>query len=338
MTVDKVCVIAEVAQAHDGSLGLLHSYIDAVAETGADVIKFQVHIADAESSPFEPFRVPFSYEDRTRYDYWKRMEFDANQWAGVKEHCERVGLEFLASPFSVAAVRMLEVLGVKRYKIASGEIRNLLMLDHIARTGKPLLVSTGMSDFVEIGETLAFLNECGASKDRALFQCTTAYPTPPEQVGLNVISELGRRFNLPVGLSDHSGTIYAPLAAMALGARFLECHTVYDKRMFGPDSPASLTISEFQQMVEGVRFLERALANPVDKDDVHCFDDVKRIFGKSLAVSCTRESGELLAMDCLESKKPCGQGIPAELFRQVLGKRVKRFLAPGEFLRWGDLE
>jgi len=338
MTDSRVFIIAEIAQAHDGSLGILHSYIDAVAETGADAVKFQMHIAAAESSLFEPFRVAFSYEDRTRYDYWKRMEFTPDQWAGIKEHCDRVGLEFLASPFSVAAVRLLENLMVKRYKIASGEVRNHLMLQHIARTGKDIWISTGMSSYDEIDETLSFLDECDASQERVLFQCTTAYPTPPEQLGLNVITEMATRFNLPVGLSDHSATIYAPLAAVTLGARYLESHVVFDKCMFGPDSPASLTLAEFRQMAEGVRFLEQALANPVNKDDALRFDEIKRMFGKSLALSFPLARGELLTFEILESKKPADRGVPAESFRQVLGKRVKRSVEAGEFLKWEDLE
>ncbi|AEF99588.1 N-acetylneuraminate synthase family protein [Methylomonas methanica] len=333
----KVYIIAEVAQAHDGSLGILHSYIDAVADTGADAIKFQMHIADAESSPFEPFRVAFSYQDHTRYDYWKRMEFTQEQWVGIKKHCEEVGLEFLVSPFSVAAVRMLESLGVKRYKIGSGEVRNYLMLEHIALTGKDILISTGMSGFTEIEQALAFLDECKASQERVIFQCTTAYPTPPEQIGLNVLPELQNRFNLPIGLSDHSGTIFAPLAAVTLGAKYLECHVVFDKRMFGPDSPASLTFAEFKQMVEGVRFLERAHANPVNKEDIQGFEVLKRMFGKSLAVSRTLKMGETLVLNDLESKKPADRGIPAELFRQVINKRLKHSIDAGDFLQWGDL-
>ena len=129
-------IIAEIAQAHDGSLGLLHSYIDALAETGVDAVKFQTHIAAAESSEFEQFRVPFSYVDKTRFDYWKRMEFTAEQWGGIKQHCENRGVEFISSPFSIAAVELLEKLNVKRYKIGSGEVSNTLLLDRIAPNKK----------------------------------------------------------------------------------------------------------------------------------------------------------------------------------------------------------
>ena len=177
-----VKIVAEVAQAHDGSLGILHSYIDAAAAAGVDAVKFQVHIAEAESSPREPFRVPFSLVDQTRYAYWKRMSFTPEQWAGVKEHCERVGVEFLASPFSVQAARLLEGLGVRRYKIASGEVDDFLMLDFVGRTGKDLWISTGMSSYAEIDATMSFLRPFGNKV--VLLQCATVYPASPEHLGL----------------------------------------------------------------------------------------------------------------------------------------------------------
>ncbi len=121
-------IIAEIAQAHDGSLGMVHAYIDAVAKTGCDAIKFQTHIAAAESSIQEPFRVKFSKQDKTRFEYWKRMEFTLEQWKEIKQHCDEVGLEFMSSPFSNAAVDLLEEVGVKRYKIGSGEVNNFVLL------------------------------------------------------------------------------------------------------------------------------------------------------------------------------------------------------------------
>ena len=127
-------IIEEIGQAHEGSLGIAHSYIDSMAEAGVSAIKFQTHIADAESSEFEPFRVKFSYEDKTRFEYWKRMEFSEDQWVGIKSHCDDAGIEFLSSPFSLAAIDMLERVGVKRYKVGSGEANNHLMLEYLAKT------------------------------------------------------------------------------------------------------------------------------------------------------------------------------------------------------------
>ncbi len=146
--IKNIYTIAEIGQAHEGSLGILHSYIDALSSTGVSAIKFQMHIAEAESSEYEPFRVKFSYEDATRFDYWKRMEFTLEQWKGIKKHCDEVGLEFLCSPFSNLAVDWLEEIGVNRYKIGSGEVNNFLLLEKIAQTKKPIILSSGMSSFL----------------------------------------------------------------------------------------------------------------------------------------------------------------------------------------------
>src|SRR6478735_7224173 len=138
-------IVGEVAQAHDGSLGLAHAFIDAIAAAGADAVKFQTHIAAAESTPGEPFRVKFSKQDATRYDYWKRMEFTPEQWQGLRDHALEKGLVFLSSAFSLAAVDLLEVLGMPAWKVGSGEIGTLPMLEKMARTGKPVLLSNGLA-------------------------------------------------------------------------------------------------------------------------------------------------------------------------------------------------
>jgi len=332
----QIFLIAEIGQAHEGSLGIAHSYIDALAETGVNAIKFQTHIAHAESSIHEPFRVKFSYEDDTRYDYWKRMEFTLEQWAGLKRHCDDIGLEFISSPFSNAAVDLLEKIGVQRYKIGSGEVSNFLMLDKIARTKKPILISSGMSDWMELDETIKYLKPFG--NHLTLLQCTTAYPTQPEQWGLNVIPELKSRYNLPVGFSDHSGDIFACLAATAMGAEVLEFHAVFDKRMFGPDAPASLTIDQIKQLVQGVRQLEMALATPTDKGDNSQYGVLKQIFEKSLAVNKDLPAGHSITVNDLEAKKPKGHGIPASQFREILGNKLARSLTRYDFLRDEDLQ
>ncbi len=331
----KTFIIAEIAQAHEGSLGILHSYIDALAQTGVDAIKFQTHIAHAESSEHEPFRVKFSYEDDTRYDYWKRMEFTLEQWKGIKAHCDEVGVAFLSSPFSNAAIDLLEEVGVSAYKIGSGEVTNLLMLEKIARTGKPVILSSGMSSFDELDVSVEFLKE--KDIDVSVLQCTTAYPTKPEEWGLNVIDALKMRYDVPVGFSDHSGDIFACLAAASLGAEILEFHAVFDRRMFGPDAKASLTIDEIARLVEGVRAIETALSHPVDKQDNSRFGTLKSIFEKSLAVNKDLQAGHILTFDDLEAKKPKGYGIDASKWQEVIGKPLKRDLKAWAFLRERDV-
>lgn len=329
-------LIAEIAQAHEGSLGIAHSYIHALAKTGVDAVKFQVHIAEAESSIHEPFRVKFSTQDKTRFDYWKRMEFSFDQWQELKAHCEEVGLEFMASPFSNAAVDLLEQLGVERYKVGSGEINNLLMLKKIAGTGKPIILSSGMSSFDELDTTVDFLKDLKA--DFSLLQCTTSYPTCPENYGLNVIQELKGRYDVPVGYSDHSAKIETCIAATALGAELLEFHAVFDRQIFGPDASSSLEIEEIKQLVKAVRNISLAKQHPVIKSDNSTFKDLKRIFEKSLAVNKTLKAGHVITFEDLEAKKPKGCGIEARDYKEVIGKQLSRNIEKWEFLRKEDLD
>lgn len=337
LTKQPTFLIAEIAQAHDGSLGILHSYIDVLADTGVDAIKFQTHIAEAESSMAEPFRVNFSYEDATRYAYWQRMGFTREQWFGIKEHCDEKGLEFMSSPFSQTAVELLEDLGMKRYKIASGEVNNFLMLEKIARTGKPIILSSGMSSLAEIDAAVQFLRPYG--NELSILQCTTSYPTPPERIGFNVITLLKELYpDIRIGLSEHSSEIFTGLGAVAIGAEILEFHAVFDKRMFGPDAQSSLTIDQIKELVRGVRFLDTAVQHPVDKADNSAYTNLKKIFEKSLAVKKDLPAGHTLQFDDLESKKPAEQGIPASQYKQVIGRVLKNAKAQYDFLSFDDLE
>lgn len=333
----RTLLIAEIAQAHDGSLGVLHSYIDALQSTGVDAIKFQVHIAEAESSMHEPFRTNFSYEDKTRFDYWKRMEFSLSQWKDIKKHCDEVGLEFMASPFSQAAVDLLEEVGVKRYKIGSGEVTNFLMLEKIARIGKPIIISSGMSSFEELDQSVQLIQSFG--NELSIVQCTTAYPTPYNRLGLNVIGELKKRYPFAkIGLSEHTGEIYAGIAAAALGSELLEFHAVFDKRMFGPDASSSLDIDQITELVKGVRSIESAMQHPIDKNDLSNYLTLKKIFEKSLAVNKDLCKGHVLTFEDLEAKKPANFGIKASEFKLVIGKSLQRDIKKWDFLKETDID
>lgn len=331
----KIKVIAEIAQAHDGSLGIAHSYIDALKGTGVDIVKFQTHVAEAESSLQEPFRVKFSYKDKTRYEYWKRMEFSLEEWIGLKKHCEDAGMEFMSSPFSLYAVELLEKIGVNKYKIGSGEVTNLLLLEKIASTGKEVYLSSGMSDFGEIEKAITLLQKHNIKT--SIFQCTTAYPTKPEDWGLHMIDELKKKFNLPVGFSDHSGDIYAPLSAAALGAELIEFHVVFDKKMFGPDATSSLELKQVAQLLNGIKQLEDSFNAQYSKS-VEGKQELKMIFEKSLAINKALKAGDVIKLDDLETKKPRDCGINARDFKKVIGRRLKNDKAQWEFLNFTDLE
>ncbi|WP_412477158.1 N-acetylneuraminate synthase family protein [Flavobacterium sp. TBRC 19031] len=332
---NKPYLIAEIAQAHDGSLGILHSYIDAVAQTGVQAIKFQMHIAEAESSIHEPFRVQFSKEDATRFDYWKRMEFTLAQWQEIKAHCDAVGLDFICSPFSNMAVDWLETIGVKTYKVGSGEVNNFLLLEKIALTGKPIIISSGMSNFEELDQTVTFLKS--KNVDFSILQCTTAYPTKPEQYGFGVMQELKERYQVTVGFSDHSAKVSTGIAAVALGAEILEFHVVFHREMFGPDAIASLTVEETKQLAVAVNDIYLAQNSSLNKNNNEAFKALKTIFEKSLAINKNLPAGHVLTFADLESKKPKGLGISATDFQQVIGRKLKVDKTQWDFLNEEDL-
>jgi N-acetylneuraminate synthase len=264
------------------------------------------------------------------------MEFTEPQWLELKQHAEEKGLVFLSSPFSLAAIRMLERIGAPAWKVASGEVTNRLFLDAMIATRKPVLVSSGMSYLEEMDATVARLKS--ANSPVAVFQCTTAYPCPPDKIGLNQVSEMMQRYGCPVGLSDHSGTPYPSLAAVTLGARLIEVHITFSREMFGPDVSASLTTQEFAQMVEGIRFIERMTANPMVKDaSAEQMEPLRRMFGQSLVAATDLQAGTVLSRDNLSCRKP-GHGISAANVESVVGRKLKGAVKAAQFLRHEDFE
>ena len=329
-------VIAEIAQAHDGSLGTAHAMIDAAAEAGVDAVKFQTHIADAESSPDEPWRMRFSPQDDTRYDYWRRMEFTEPQWIGLKEHAAKRGLLFLSSPFSMEAVDLLKRVGVAGWKVASGEITNTPMVEAMLETGAPMIISTGMSDFEEIRDVISAIRDRGVPI--ALLQCASSYPTAPEQAGLNLVEEFRRAFGVAVGVSDHSATIFPGVIAAWLGAQVIEVHLTLTRRAFGPDVAASLTVEEMAELVRGVRYAEAMRRHPVTKDQLGPrMHEMRAIFMKSAVPLRDMSAGEVLGAADLGIRKP-GWGIPASRLGDLVGRRLVRPVVRLKPLVEDDLE
>lgn len=329
-------IIAEIAQNHDGSLGACHAYIDALAAAGVDAVKFQTHIAAEESTLDEPFRVKFSQQDATRYDYWKRMEFSEEQWASLKKHAEGKGITFLSTPFSVAAVEMLSRIGVPAWKVGSGDTLSRELLAAILATKLPLMVSTGMSNWAEIDALVEMLK--GAGADFALMQCTSMYPTPLAKVGLNVLEEMQQRYGCRIGLSDHSAATAPAMTALARGFGLIEVHATFDRRMFGPDVTSSLTVDEIASLVRYARELAELNANPVDKDAMAAqLAAQKQLFAKSIALKADLPAGHVLSLADITSKKPAS-GIAWEQRDAVIGKRLKRNVAANVLLKNEDFE
>lgn len=312
-----IMVVAEAGSVHDGSFGNAKKLVDLAAQCGAEAVKFQTHIAAAETLRDAP--MPAHFTGERRYQYFERTAFTPEQWRAIKDWCEERGIEFLSSPFSIEAVDLLERVGVMRHKVPSGEVTNLPLIEAVAQTGKPMLLSSGMSTWPELD---AAVNTVLRHHGRlTVLQCTSAYPCPYEQVGLNVMLEMKARYRLPVGLSDHTLTNYASFAAAALGATVIEKHITFSRRMYGSDACFSLEPAELVDLVQGIRAIEAALAARVDKDDTSRLGDMKAAFEKSLVALVDIPAGAAIGREMIGFKKP-GTGISPGGLDQVLGKRA----------------
>jgi N-acetylneuraminate synthase len=265
------------------------------------------------------------------------MEFSEEAWAGLRAHAHERGLAFVSSPFSLEAVDLLGRVRVDAWKIASGEVANGELLHAVGAAGDPVLLSSGMSPWAELDAAVAVLRE-GTPGPLAVLQCTSAYPVAAEALGLNVLSEIERRYRCATGLSDHSGTIFPSLAAVALGGRVLEVHVTLSREMFGPDVPASVTPDELRQLCAGVRLIGTAMENPVDKDAAAgAMGEMRRLFTRSLVTTRALDAGAVITDADIASRKP-GTGIPATDRARVLGRRLARSVEPDTLLSEGDLE
>jgi N-acetylneuraminate synthase len=314
-----VFVIAEAGMNHDGSLGNAIRMAEVAAECGADAVKFQLHDAPAETTKDAPSPPYFKLE--SRWEYFQRTAFDDAQWVTLKEACERAGIEFLCSVFSVEAVERLERIGVRRYKIGSGEVTNLELVRRVAETGKPVLLTSGMSSWAELDRAVE-----AAGENVTVLQCTSEYPTPPERVGLNVLAQLRERYGRPVGFSDHTLGPAAALAAVTLGAVVVEKHFTLSREMYGADARFAAEPHEFEDLVDGIREIETMLANPVDKDDLEPYGEMKRVFEKSVVAVADIPAGATIERGMLAAKKP-GTGIPAARIDEVVGRTARADIA-----------
>jgi N,N'-diacetyllegionaminate synthase len=329
----RVVVIAEVGSTHDGSFGNAKAAVEAVGESGADAAKFQTHIPEAETIMDAP--APSYFADEPRFDYFQRTGFTKEQWIALKAFCEEKGLTFMSSAFSAEAVALLEEVGMEVWKIPSGEVTNLRYLDLIAQTGKPVILSSGMSTQSELDEAV---NTVLKHHDRlTVLQCTSEYPCPPEHVGLNVMLELKERYGLPVGLSDHTTSNSAALAAVTLGASVIEKHFALSSRLYGSDARHSAEPDQFTDLVKGVREIEAMLAVNVDKNDVSQLANMKQIFEKSVVSLLDIPAGTLIDESMIGVKKP-GTGIPAKKFTKVVGSRATHDIPADSVLSDGDVD
>ncbi len=328
---NELTIIAEIGSIHDGSIGNALKAIDAASKAGADIVKFQTHIAEAESLPSAPS--PNYFNDESRIDYFRRTAFSLKEWLKISDHCKLNNVRFLSSPFSLEAVDLLEQVGVDSYKIPSGEVTNVPLLERVSETSKTVYLSSGMSNWFELDNAVNILKNC---PKLVPMQCTSSYPCKPEMVGLNIIKQMMERYNLEVGFSDHTIGFAAAISAVALGSTVIEKHFTFSKLMYGSDAANSMEPNEFEVFCSSLREAAVMRANKIDKDNLDAFKDMKKIFEKSIVSSAYLKKSKKLCKNDLAFKKP-GDGISASLYKKVLGKILKKDLPKNAKISWDDL-
>lgn len=326
-------VIAEVGINHEGSLDKALQCVDAAVAAGAEVVKFQCHIADKEMIPTD--MTPGDISSEKLYDIIERCELTEEEERQVQRYCEQMGIIYLSTPFSREAADRLYDMGVPGFKIGSGECNNLPLLNHIAAMGRPMILSTGMNDIQSIRTSVATIRKYNTPL--ALLHCTSMYPTPYSKVRLRAICDLQLNFpDFPVGLSDHSVNIYTCLGAVTLGACILEKHFTVTRDWPGPDVPISIDPSELEDLVKGSRAVWEA--NHGEKNRLPEEQPVIDFAYASAVTIAPITRGDILTLDNVWVKRPGTGEIPATEFESILGKRAARDLNADTQLKRGDLE
>jgi N,N'-diacetyllegionaminate synthase len=333
----KTFIIAEAGVNHNGSLEIAKRLIDAAKSTGADAIKFQTFKADrlvSKSAEKAVYQKMTSDKNESQYSMLKKLELTKSDHLSLIRYCHKKRMQFLSSAFDEKSADLLDNLGVKVFKIPSGEITNIPYLRHLGRKNKPLIISTGMATLGEVENAIETIYSTG-NNNLTLLHCVSEYPAPYREINLNAMITLREAFKLPVGYSDHTSGIEISIAAVALGAVIIEKHFTLDKDMEGPDHRASLEPSEFHEMVKSIRNVDHSLGDG-KKKPAPCEKINIPIVRKSLVSIKKIEKGEILSKNNIAVKRP-GHGIQPEDLYKIIGRTVKVTIKPDQVITWDKL-
>ncbi len=327
-------LIAEVGSVHDGSFGNALRLIHLAKYCGATAVKFQTHIAAEETIVDAPS--PHYFSTEPRYQYFERTSFTLDQLHKLRTESQKIGISFISSPFSILAASLLADLHVDYIKIPSGEVTNIPLIEYISNLGIPTILSTGMSNWIEIDSAVSVLKN---KVPLTVLQCTSLYPCPPSQVGLNILEELRLRYgpDISVGLSDHTDTMTAGPAAAVLGATTIEKHLTFSRMMYGSDAPNAMEPDKFSLYASMVREAWQMSISPVDKDDISPFLDMKHVFEKSIVSKHSLPAGHRLTFDDLSFKKP-SIGFSPSMYTILIDRILAKPIPQDHFFTEDDLQ
>lgn len=339
-TQNKVYIIAEAGVNHNGSLENAIKLIDIAKEAGVDAVKFQTFVPElvmSRKATKAAYQQAITGTTESQLDMVRKLYLDKAAHEKMKEHCKKVGIEFLSTPFDLVSIDTLNDLGMETIKIPSGEVTNLPYLKKLGRMNKRLIISTGMCYLGEIEMAIEILTKAGTPREKiALLHCNTEYPTPMQDVNLLAMQTIRNAFKLETGYSDHTLGIEIPVAAVALGATIIEKHFTLDKNMEGPDHKASLEPHELIGMVSAIRNIEKALGDGIKKPSPSESKNIT-VARKSIHLMKDLAKGHIISEDDLVMKRP-GDGISPLLMDQVIGKKLTTDLSVEHKLEWQNIE
>ena len=333
-----VFIIAEAGVNHNGSIALAKQLIDVAANAHADAVKFQTFIAEevvSTDAPKAEYQKQTTDALESQLDMIKKLELSKEDHQELMDYAKHKNIMFLSTPFDERSVDLLVELGVLLIKISSGEITNHPFLKSIAKKGLPIILSTGMSTLEEVAEAVSVIKEVGCN-DLTLLHCTSNYPARVEDCNLLAMKTMADAFDVPVGYSDHTPGIYVPLAAAAMGAYVIEKHFTLDKNLPGPDHKASLEPDELEEMVRGIRLVEKARGSAV-KAPVESELEVRDVARKSIVAKVDIPAGTVITEDMLAFKRP-GTGIPPKDSNMLIGKITSQDIYEDEILKFEKME
>lgn len=331
-----VYIIAEAGVNHNGSLAAAKKMVEEAHSAGCDCIKFQTFCADrlvTRTAAKADYQIKQTGGQESQYQMLKKLELSGQEFAALKDYCREVGIDFLSTPFDEESADLLRELGMTQFKIPSGEITNKPLIQHIARFGGKMLMSTGMSDLDEVTEAVNWIRETG-NRDIVLFHCTSNYPAPYEHVNMRSMHTLQECFHLPVGYSDHTQGIEISLMAVAMGAVMIEKHFTLDRHMEGPDHQASLEPAELRELVRGIRHIEAAFGDG-EKKPAPGEEKTRAVARKSLVYSRDLAEGTVITEKMIACKRP-GTGLPPRWRDALVGKALCRACCQEKMVQLSD--
>lgn len=316
-----VYIIAEAGVNHNGSVEIAKKLVEQAKQAGVDCVKFQTFSSESlvTSNALQADYQKKNTDDTTQLEMLKKLELTHDEFRQLKDFCDELGIDFISTPFDFESIEFLDKLGMKFWKVPSGEITNLPYLEKISHTGKPVILSTGMCNLQEVKDAIKILED-GGCEDISVLHCTTEYPAPFSECNLNVIETLDTELKKKIGYSDHTRGILTPVIAVAKGAQIIEKHFTLDRSMDGPDHSASLEPDELKEMVNNIRLTEQMLGDGVKCSTVSESSN-RAVVRKSIVAKCSIKKGENLTEDNITTKRP-GTGISPMRWHEIIGTKA----------------